>query len=136
MFFALIYISGKLCQFATESSFDGSFNITTIKTTNPYIDWTHCWALFTCPAGFIVEFYFDYFLTEASYDVVWLTGDNFIRNYDGGRPSQRSGVIPDLYQWISTGTDILDFQFRADGSNVSEGFKLRLRCARESRIFQ
>ena len=115
-----------MCIYGTELSFDGTFNVTTIKTPNPYIDYKHCWALFTCQSGFQVQYYFDYFNTKNRNDPLWLTGEGFAKEF----MSNSGDSFPTLYEWQSTDVQVLDIQFRTDESSVREGYKLRLRCSR------
>ena len=99
-----------------------------MRTETPYKALQHCWMQFQCPEGFVAEYYFDYFSTYSSYHIIWLTGEGFKKDFSGTLTSSY------LYKWLPTNTGLLDFQFRTDSSTVAKtyGYKMRLRCARDS----
>jgi len=121
----------QLCHYGTEESFDGTFNVTTITTDNPYAEiYQHCWSRFTCPNGFQAQVYFDYLDTEWTPDFVLLTSSAAAYKYGGRTGTEASEHYPTLYEWLPMNGDVLDVQFRCDGSVSYEGFKIRLRCER------
>ena len=53
------------CTYETEPSIGGRYNITKIAN-DPYSSGNHCWAEYKCPAGYEVQYNFDYFYIEPS----------------------------------------------------------------------
>ena len=120
------------CVYGIEESFDHGFNETTIVADdNDRTDLKHCWAKFTCPKGYKVQYYFHFFetYTSSSYpNIVYLYYNpmNEITQYFG---SGTAKTRPVLFEWIDTEYHQLRFEFRA--YNVKRGlrgFKMRLRC--------
>ena len=107
------------CLYGTEKSMDlRELNETTIVADdNDASDWKHCWAKFTCPKGYKVQYYFHYFDTyyHSSYPaVVYLYHNpmNEITQYSG---SGSYKTRPVLFKWIDTKYHQLRFEFRTAG---------------------
>ena len=126
------------CLYGTEESFDHNFNETTIVADdNDASDIKHCWAKFTCPKGYKVQYYFHYFETNyhTSYPhVVYLYNNpmkEITQNYGSGSYKTR----PVLFEWIDTENHQLRFEFRTMYTRKGlRGFKMRLRCEIDKKL--
>ena len=126
------------CHYGTEESLDlRELNETTIVADdNDASDYKHCWAKFTCPKGYKVQYYFHYFETyyHSSYPgVVYLYYNpmNVITQYTG---SGSAKTRPVLFKWIDTTYHQLRFEFRTFAKRNMRGFKMRLRCEIDQKL--
>ena len=82
-----LFALDQKCIYGSEPSFDGSYDVTTITTSNPYGNYQHCWAEFKCPVGFEAKYYFDYFYVEynsaCSLDSLYLSSDQLSNRWCG-----------------------------------------------------
>ena len=120
------------CRYGIEESFDHGFNETTIVADdNDATDMKHCWAKFTCPKGYRVQYYFHFFetRTHSSYPhIVYLYYNpmNEITQYFGTGTAKTKPV---LFEWIDTEYQQLRLEFRTTYTKRGlRGFKMRLRC--------
>jgi len=117
------------CTYGVEESVDHDFNVTTIVADDNDPDsYKHCWAKFTCPKGYTVQYYFHYFETYVNSAFVYLYNDpmGIITEYTGtGTAASR----PELFEWIDYGSNQVRFEFRTTATKRGlRGFKMRLRC--------
>ena len=120
------------CTYGVEESVDHDFNVTTIVADdNDASDQKHCWAKFTCPIGYKVQYYFHYFETYAHATlpgIVYLYNDplgEITQYYGSGTAKTR----PVLYKWLDAGNHQIRFEFRTVYAKRGlRGFKMRLRC--------
>ena len=122
------------CSYDLEESIDHDFNTTTIVGNDNDDVRKSCWAKFSCPNKYHVQYYFHYFDTWGNMynpTAVYLYNDPLDKNdvieYYGssGEPN-----YPVLYQWIDFPYSDLRFEYRSYYTyNKRRGFKMRLRCA-------
>ena len=123
------------CVYGVEDSVDHDFNVTTIVADDNDPDsYKHCWAKFTCPKGYKVQYYFHYFETygtsaaSSSSSIVYLYDDpmgELIEYVGSGTATTR----PVLYEWIDYENTQMLFEFRTTATKRGlRGFKMRLRC--------
>ena len=120
------------CIYGTEESFDHNFNETTIVADdNDASDLKHCWAKFTCPKGYKVQYYFHYFETynHGSYPATVYLYYNPMKEITQYFGSGTLKTRPVLFEWIDTEYHQLRFEFRSIYTKRNlRGFKMRLRC--------
>ena len=127
------------CLYGTEESLDlRELNETTIVADdNDASDYKNCWAKFTCPKGYKVQYYFHYFETyynSAVPAVVYLyynPMNEIIQYFGSGSQKTR----PVLFEWIDTKYHQLRFEFRTYYTKRNlRGFKMRLRCEIDQKL--
>lgn len=135
--------TNQRCSYGVEESVDHEFNVTTIVASDKDKDRKSCWAKFSCPSDYTVQYYFHYFATYfetyvAQYPhIVYLYNNpldrtDIIEYYGNGNGNH----MPALLQWLDTSHQELKFEFRTykDLSSLygQRGFKMRLRCHRRT----
>ena len=119
------------CTYGVEESVDHDFNVTTIVADDNDPDsYKHCWAKFTCPKGYTVQYYFHYFETLVNSAFVYLYNDpmGIITEYTG---TGSAATRPELFEWIDYASNQVRFEFRTTATKRGlRGFKMRLRCER------
>ena len=127
------------CLYGTEKSMDlhGLNETTIVADDNDASDRKHCWAKFTCPKGYKVQYYFHYFDTkyQATYPAIVYLYYNPMHEITQYTGSGSHKTRPVLFKWIDTEYHQLRFEFRTYyvKSNL-RGFKMRLRCEIDKKL--